>query len=172
MSTITKSQQKAIRDLVKTMHIPTGLGTEEEACSLACINLALTGELTARIPDCMSEVIGQWIIGVQDRMPDDLRNSAEWKRLLPLAAGTGRDHEPERFRLLMVWMNDTVLVSVQPVADAGGYGTEWRAMTDAGSKATAADAADAAGAADAAERAQAWIDFAPCKILAELIAVG
>lgn len=34
-----------------THHLAAGLGTEDEACSIAAINLALTGELTGRIPD-------------------------------------------------------------------------------------------------------------------------
>jgi hypothetical protein len=72
------------------MTLPSGLGTEESACSIAAINLALTGELTDDIPDCMSEVIGRWIIPTQDAMPAELRNSPRWKSLLPLAAGTGQ----------------------------------------------------------------------------------
>src|SRR6476661_3832939 len=84
-----------------THHLPTGIGTKEEACSIAAINLALTGKLTDRIPECMSPVIGKWIIRIQDAMPDEMRNSAAWKALLPAAAGTGRDREADRLRIIM-----------------------------------------------------------------------
>ena len=139
--------------------IPKGLGTEEEACSVAAINLALTGKLTDTIPECMSEVVGNWIIGVQDYMPDEMRNSPEWKDLLPLAAGTGREHETERLAIILDWMWGTVLPSIQDIADKYGYGDEWRTMcaerthTAATAAANASDAADAAVAASRAARA-------------------
>jgi len=123
--------------------LAVGVGTEESACSIAAINLALTGELTDKVPDCMSVVIGRWIIGVQDVMPADIRNSPEWRALLPLAAGTGRNLERERLTVILDWMWGTVLPVVQPVTDARGFGTEWGTMLTA----RTADAADAAWAA-------------------------
>jgi len=128
MTTITTEQQQAIATLLETMTLPKGVGTEESACSIAAINLALTGKLTDKIPDCMSEVLGRWIIGVQDSMPHEMRNSAEWKRLLPLAAGTGRQHEKERREIILDWMWGTVLPTLQPIADSNGFGKEWRLM--------------------------------------------
>ena len=101
---LTTEQQTAIADRLASMHLPSGLGDEENACSIAAINLALTGELTDDIPSCMSEVIGQWIIKIQDSMPDEMRNSLEWKLLLPLAAGTGREKEKERLQIILDWM--------------------------------------------------------------------
>jgi hypothetical protein len=151
-----------------------GVGNEVSACSIAAINLALTGKLTDDIPDCMSPVIGQWIIGVQDRMPTELRNSAGWKALLPLAAGTGRSHEKERLATIMDWMWSRVLPALQQAADRGGYGDEWSRMTQertydaayaakkaAWAAADAADAAaDAAAEADAAAYAAAYAAYA------------
>ena len=186
MSTITDNQRAAITVYLDTHPLSVGVGTAESACSIAAINLALTGELTDRIPDCMSEVVGYWIIGIQDAMPDALRNSAEWKRLLPLAAGTGRAHEAEHLAILMDWMWCTVLPIVQPTADAEGFGTEWKAMTEGKTEALAdaarfaavaaryADAtlyaARAAYAAYAArDTAGAWETFDPCAVLARLI---
>jgi len=128
MTTITAKQQQAIADLLATMTLPAGLGTEESACSIAAINLALSGQLTDVIPLCMSAVIGKWIIGVQDEMPAEMRNSAEWKRLLPLAAGTGRQHERKRMEIIMNWMWSTVLPTLQPIADRDGFGKQWRMM--------------------------------------------
>ena len=110
--------------------IPDGLGTKDSACSVAAINLALTGELTYKIPDCMSYPLGQWIIKVQDTMPGEMRNSAEWKALLPLAAGTGREREDERLEIILDWMWGTVLPYAQPVADEYGFGEEWRRMCE------------------------------------------
>jgi hypothetical protein len=139
---------KRLSAYLATHHLSAGLGTEEEACSIAAINLVLTGQLTDEIPDCMSMVIGRWVRRIQDTMPDTMRNSERWKALLPVAAGTGRDPGDERRRLdlIMEWMWATVLPSVQPVADRHGFGEEWRRMTTANAAAVdaAADAADAA----------------------------
>jgi hypothetical protein len=150
-----------------THHLPAGLGTKEEACSIAAINLVLTGELTDETPDCMSMIIGAWIRRIQDPMPDTMRNSEQWKTLLPAAAGTGRNPADERRRLdlIMEWLWATVLPYVQPVADLHGFGEEWRRMTTAKTAAAAYDAAyahaayadayDAYDAADAAANAAA-----------------
>jgi hypothetical protein len=151
MSTITQEQTAAIAAKLEGMTLPRGLGDERAACSIAAINLALTGRLTDEIPACMSAVIGKWIIGVQDAMPHDMRNSARWKSLLPLAAGTGRDHEQERLTLILDWMLGTVLPTVQPIADKHGFGGGWLTMTTERT-ATAA----AAAAAKAAKVAEAW----------------
>lgn len=76
-SILTDEQIQKIRDrIAATKEIPTGLGDEEAASSIASINLALTGQLTDDIPACMSPVIGRWIIRVQDRMPYEIRNGA------------------------------------------------------------------------------------------------
>jgi hypothetical protein len=137
------------------------VGTKEEACSIAAINIALFGRLKDTIPKCMSDVVGTWIIVIQDAMPDEMRNCQAWRELLPLAAGTGKHHEQERLAIIMDWMWETVLPSLQQIADDHGFGEEWKSMcsvkTGRGAK-SAADAADfaaAAGAARAAARAAA-----------------
>jgi hypothetical protein len=150
--------QNKITTFLASRHIPSGVGTKEEACSVAAINLALTGELTDRIPDCMSPVIGRWIIVVQDSMPDEMRNSAEWRALLPLAAGTGRDagSEVRRMNIILRWMWETVLPHLQPVADKQGFGDLWRTMCEqrtAEAAEAAAEAAEAAWTAEAAAEA-------------------
>ena len=108
--------------------IPVGLGSKEAACSMAAINLSLGFVLTDEPPDCMSEVIGRWIVAVQDRMPDGTRNSPGWRELLPLAAGTGREHETERIDMVLNWMFGTTLPLLQPLADERGFGILWRSM--------------------------------------------
>ena len=195
---ITTEQETAIRDTLATMpHLAVGVGTAEQACSIAALNLALTGTLTDTVPDCMSRVIGLWIIGVQDRMPATIRDSADWRELLVLAAGTGREHEAKRRALVLDWMWDA-LALVQPRADAGGYGEAWATMlrertatSASAASATAAaytytDAAEAAyaaayvatdAAADAAEAAavyadaDAWDTIDPVGCLRRLVAV-
>ena len=153
MSTITIEQQAAIAAKVNGMTLPSGMGDAHAACSIAAINLALTGRLTDDIPDCMSPVIGRWIIVVQDAMPDEMRNSPRWKAALPLAAGTGREHEKERIALILDWMWSVVLPTLQPLADERGFGPQWRHMT---TERTAVAAESAAKAAKAAKAAGAW----------------
>lgn len=163
MSTLTKAQQDKIRAwLGEHPVLSVGVGTQEEPCSVAAINLALTGKLTDVVPECMSEVIGQWIIAVQDGMPADIRNSNAWRDLLPLAAGTGREHEEERREVIYQWMVDA-LERLQHVADQGGYGPLWdvairvsRTSTSQQNRAAAWAEAAAWAAAQAAAWAAVW----------------
>jgi hypothetical protein len=182
MSTITTKQQASIASKLATMQLPSGLGNKQSACSIATINLALSGRLTDEIPDCMSEVIGRWIIVVQDAMPDDVRNSARWKSLLPLAAGTGRDREQERLDIILDWMWGTVLPSLQSIADQQGFGAQWQKMTTERTAASANAVAEVAGVAAAtvaawaaatvaARVAGAWANFDQCGLLERLIKI-
>lgn len=175
MYTIAAEDQKKISDYLDTHVLPVGLGTEESACSIAAINLVLSGKLTDQVPDCMSYVIGRWIIRVQDAMPDEMRNSAKWKSLLPLAAGTGRnsDDEKRRMNLILGWMWDTVLPYLSPIAEKRGYGKEWEDMCEKKDRehaliASKSAAAYAAAAAAAAKNA-AWEHFDPCSLLEKLV---
>ena len=129
-TTFPADAAKRLTTWLETHDLGWGLGNEYSTCSIGAINLALNGELTNRIPDCMSEVTGRWVIRIQDAMPDGLRNSAEWKSLLPRAAGTGREHETERITIIMDWLFETVLPIIQPTADANGFGPQWRRMCD------------------------------------------
>ena len=129
MSTLTIEQQNKITKTLETMPVLcVGVGTADSACSIAAINLALTGKLTDYIPDCMSIVIGRWIIQIQDKMPAEIRNSRRWRSLLPLAAGTGRDRERERLALMMEWVWGTVLPTLTPVAEKKRFGSAWAKM--------------------------------------------
>jgi len=144
MKNLTQDQFKAIENKVQGMELCAGLGSDESACSIAAINLALTGELHDGIPACMSEVIGHWIISIQDAIPADIRNSHQWKSLLPLAAGTGRKKEKERLELLLDWMWNSVLPCAQPKADIFCFGGPWRVMLNEKNAAAAIAAARAA----------------------------
>ena len=146
MSTLGREDTRKIEVfLASHPRLAVGLGHVDKPCSVAAINLALTGELTDRIPDCMSEVVGAWIIDVQDVMPAVVRNSARWRRLLPQAAGTGRDHEKERLNVILDWMWDTVLPLAQSRADEHGLGSEWRKMSVERTKEAAIIASRVAG---------------------------
>ncbi|MCA2991172.1 hypothetical protein, partial [Gemmatimonas sp.] len=147
MTTLSTDQEQQIRDWLDAHPtLSRGVGNAESACSVAAINLALTGELTDWVPSCMSYAIGRWIIRVQDTMPPAMRNSAAWRDLLPLAAGTGRDHEDARRDIVLAWMWDALLL-VQPVADARGFGDAWRTMCRERTRESARAAAAAAYAA-------------------------
>jgi hypothetical protein len=131
-STLTPDQHQAIVATLASMPtLAEGLGTTETACSMAAINLALTGRLTDATPACMSIGVGQWIILVQDACPPTIgRDHPRWRAALPLAAGTGRHvaRELARANLLRDWMFDDCLSQLQGLADTGGYGVQWAAM--------------------------------------------
>lgn len=127
-STLTNKQIQAIQNFLRGRHIPAGVGNRLESCSIASINLALTGTLTDAIPDCMSLVIGKAIIRLQDSMPNMMRNSLRWKQLLPSAAGTGREKEHVRLAILLDWMWTVVLPLLQDTANTGGFGSQWMSM--------------------------------------------
>ena len=162
MNTYTPEAQHKLKEYLDTHDLPAGLGTEESACSIAAINLAMTGELTDDIPPCMSEVLGKVIIALQDAMPDNMRNSRRYKEWLPHAAGTGREREEERLAVLMDWLWDTVLPKLQPMADKLGFGLEWAAMCRKRTVAAAVAARAAAYAAPYAARAAARAAVGGC----------
>jgi hypothetical protein len=162
MNDYTTDHRLKLEAYLATHTLPKGLGDEESACTLAAINLAMSGKLTDEIPACMSEVLGSAAIVLQDAMPDEMRNSLRYKALIPDMPGTGRAQEHERLAILMDWMWSVVLPQIQPIADGYGFGAQWRKMclektaraADAASRAADA-AADAADAADAAVYAAA-----------------
>ena len=76
----------------------------------------------------MSEVIGRWILAVQDEIPAKTRNSDDWRTLLASAAGTGRTRESARTAVVKGWLHDKVLPHGQRIADACGCGPKWHTM--------------------------------------------
>jgi hypothetical protein len=168
-------------------------------CSIAAINLIISGEVTDDIPDCMSEVVGRFIIRMQDAMPKETRNSQEWKELLPRAAGTGREKEEARQEAIAKWMWGVWgEIGFLLGADATGFGDEWRDMlrertaaeAEAEAACTSLETITKAGQVDyacgaviaAAEAYENSIDIddyedfwaeyvKPCKMLKELIEI-
>jgi len=166
--------QNNIRDYLSSHRICAGLGSEESACTIAAINLSISGRLTYARPDCVCRVIHKWVISIQDAMPDDMRNNG-WTALVPLIAGSfNPELESKRKDLILDWMWTIVLPQLIPVAKKYGFGSEWTEMLDmktsyaAAAAAYAADAAaaayaaadDAAAAAYAADAAAAAADAA------------
>jgi hypothetical protein len=151
-STLSKKEMDKIASYIEGRHLGAGRGTETEPCSVAAINLALTGKLTDDVPGCMSQVIGAVVIRLQGPMPDEMRNSREWRELLPLAAGTGRDpkREKERAAIALEWMWSTVLPQLQPWAERHGFGPEWAAMCEQRTQ-------EAAETARAAAASSSWV---------------
>jgi hypothetical protein len=115
----TKEDREKVSRFLSTVNLSEGVGFVETPCSIAAINLALTGNLTDDCPPCMSPIIYRFIIEVQDAAGYEMRNSREWKALLPWAAGSLDEEEIERERLSMMrdWMWDSVLPKLKPAED-------------------------------------------------------
>ena len=167
--TLTAEQAK-VADLLETVTLVHGLGTAAEPCTVAAVNLALTGKLTDECPDCVCPVLHAWVIPVQDTMPLDLLNAPEWLTLVPLLAGSKSTPEVEQARAerIMEWMwdrlgDEAVLAGVPEAARLA-----WDRMLN---ERTAA-AARAARAAGAARAAAYWSRANPAGLLAELLAMG
>ncbi len=148
MNEYTTEHRAKLEAYLAAHDIPSGLGDEDGACTIAAINLAISGKITDTIPDCMSGVLGRATISLQDAMPEELRNSARYKALIPNMAGTGRDREMDRLAVILDWMWTAVLPQIQFVADASNCGDKWRHMCNVKTSAAASDASDAASTAD------------------------
>ena len=126
--TFTREHRAKLEQYLATHDLPKGLGSRKSACSIAAINLAISGTLTADIPDCMSDVLGDSTISLQDAMPYAMRNSTRYKTLLPEMAGTRREHEQERLAIIMDWMWSVVLPQLQQIADSKGFGEDRKSV--------------------------------------------
>lgn len=167
--TITEAQRAALREalLSPDLTICSGIGDAVapgigEACTIAEINLVLTGLLDDGPHPCMSEVIRWWVIRIQDALPTDIRNSAAWREAAVGIAGSAASESVERTRsnLILDWMwsalaDDAVLA----VVPAGPAREAWDRMlserTISAANAASADAANAAMSAHVAISAHA-----------------
>jgi hypothetical protein len=208
MPTITDTQRAQLAEAFAspTLRIGEGLGTtgpvdSGERCTIAEINLVLTGTLSAESHPCISEVIRRWVIAIQDAMGDELRNSPAWRAAAPLIAGTGTEDErveSGRRDMIIAWMwdrlADDVVLAVLPNAMRPAWdrmliertsdaadAVDSPAAAAADAAATAARAARAARyaadeiayAADAARDQQSyWRRADPAALLARLVALG
>jgi hypothetical protein len=93
--TFTQKHKAKLEQYLATHILPKGLGTKESACSIAAINLAISGILTDRIPDCMSDVLGKATIRLQDAMPEKCETACDTRhccqKWLALDANTNRN---------------------------------------------------------------------------------
>lgn len=87
---------------------PADPGQPCQMCSMQVLNWAAgsPGPLSDLPIPGQSEVIRNVIIRIQDDMPDGVRNSREWREVLPSTLGTGTTSADETARLgvLMEWM--------------------------------------------------------------------
>ncbi len=147
--------QKKIRDYVTTHRLSSGLGTEDSACTIAAINLAISGRLVDSRPDCVCPVIHKWVIPIQDAMPDNLRNNG-WTELVPFIAGSfNPELEAKRKAIILDWLWTIVLPQLLPIAIKYGFGKEWSVMLELKIYAAAYAAAAGAAAYAAADAAYA-----------------
>ena len=149
----TQEADYRLRMYLATHELVAGRGSAEAPCSVAAINIALTGRLTRTVPDCMSAVLGCWVMALQDSMPGEVRNGSAWKGLLPGAAATGRAQEQERLQALLDWVWQAVLPILQGLADQKGFGDEWRTLCGASGAAREAQTTIAQMASEAASSA-------------------
>ena len=130
------------------------------------------GEEHSDEPQCACPVLGRYGIGLNDRMPTDLRDRL-LKPLVPMIAGTRgtRDDERRRAEFLAMWTINRILPSALRAIGLKDHGDACataatlpaaraaadaaRAAADAARAAAYAYAADAADAADAAAYAYA-----------------
>jgi hypothetical protein len=162
--TLSADDVQRIRDalLSRDLFICSGVGDatepgQGEACTIAEINLVLTGELDDGSHPCISEVIRFWVINVQDAMPSYLRNLPAWRNAAIGIAGSTGSAEQDRARiaLIMSWMWEALADDIVIAGLPASVLPAWREMlsqktanaTNAAN--AAANAADAVAAADA-----------------------
>jgi hypothetical protein len=147
--------QKKIKTYLETHRLSAGLGTPESTCTIAAINLAISGRITSSRPDCVCPVIHKWVIPIQDAMPDHIRNNG-WTKLVPLIAGSyAPEKEQARKNIILQWMWGVVLPQLTPIAEKHGFAKEWLTMLELKTSDAARVAARVAGMEGAASRVAA-----------------
>ena len=144
-NTFPPEARKRLWEYLYSHSLSAGTNTPHSTCSIGAVNLALGNGVIDRIPQSMSQVIGSWIINVQDAMPNRLRNSDGWKKALVASVDTMNNPaaEDRRLELILQTMWGKVIPILQPAADKGGYGEEWLMMSKTKSLASIRAAADA-----------------------------
>ena len=140
----TPEADARLQDYLENHDLHAGKGTRNTACSIQAINIALSGRVSDKIPPCMSKVTGGWIIAVQDSIPDEMRNSAQWKELLPTAAATKDDMERERTSIVIDWMWEKVLPQLPDIPLDEDFKKAWKRMLEERTENATALAAQAA----------------------------
>jgi hypothetical protein len=125
----TPEKKEELAHFLDTHPLSAGLGSEARPCSIAAVNIVLSGGFHDRVPECMSFIIGKLIIVLQDAMPSEFRNSQEWKSMLVDAVGTGREKEEIRMAMVLAWMWGC-MIPLQEVATKNGFGDQWANMLE------------------------------------------
>jgi len=136
MNDITTEQRQKLIDHFKSTPISGGLGTKDEPCTFAAIQLALTGELTDKDEaECVSPTIREWVISVQDFMPSAMRTDPEdehskrWRQTAPWIAGTvNEDLEEARQAMVIDWMWDCLGGDMVPEWVPDQFHQQWSAI--------------------------------------------
>ena len=74
----TKEDREKISRFLSKTRLHQGLGSAVSPCSIAAINIALTGDIGDHRPPCMSPVIHRFIIEAQDKAAWALAGCKAW----------------------------------------------------------------------------------------------
>lgn len=80
--------QKLVATFVTGATLGQGLNDSQTPCTIAAINLTLSGRFSDDCPECMSPELCDFVIYLQDSITHECRNSAEWKSVIPLLLDT------------------------------------------------------------------------------------
>lgn len=126
--TDTGEEVSELVEYLKDHELSMGLRSENgETCSMGAINLVFRGELSDEALPGMSVVVWRWIVRVQDAYPSSMRNSPEWKALLPVAAVSPKSKEPAQIKLLLEVVFEEAIVLLN-TPRLNGYQHEWEGM--------------------------------------------
>jgi hypothetical protein len=80
--------QSLVASFVTGATLGQGLNNSQTPCTIATINLTLSGRFTDNCPECMSPELCDFVITLQDSLSHECRNSPEWKSIIPLLLNT------------------------------------------------------------------------------------
>lgn len=87
-SDIPGAREKARAWLAEHPQLSEGQGSGDRLCSIAALNMAVTGRLSDARPTCVARSLYDWVIAVQDAMPEAIRQSPAWAEQLPRLIGS------------------------------------------------------------------------------------
>ena len=102
--------KQKLKKYLDTHTLCRGRGNEESCCSIAAINLIRENILTDRLPLDLPHAISVWIIGIQDCIPDELRNSKEWKDTLVEFLDCTSSHKA--VEILTEWLSEKIIPEI------------------------------------------------------------
>jgi hypothetical protein len=86
--------QSLVASFVTGATLGQGLNNSKTPCTIAAINLTLSGRFTDDCPHCMSPELCDFVVILQDSLSHECRNSPEWKSIIPLLLNT-KDQDAE-----------------------------------------------------------------------------